>query len=111
MRSDRIFRLTESMLKDAMPLGSPMTIADLVTAIGGPPIEAPMVAVQIGTFVESGFLHRETRPKGGGAYQYTRLCNVEDQEPSLAAGRFEKRRVGSTLITLPKMPSLSIDTP
>lgn len=109
MRRDSIFRLTEPMLRDAIPLGSPMTAADIVKAIGISQIETSNVAVQIGAFVESGLLHRETRPKGGGAYQYTRLRNAQDEEPSPDEDKFEKRIVGGTSITLPKMPSLSVD--
>jgi hypothetical protein len=97
------------MLRDAMPLGLPMTSADIVKAIGIPQIETANVAVQIGAFVESGLLHRETRPKGGGAYQYTRLRNAQDVEPSPTAEKFEKRLIGGVSITLPKMPDLSID--
>jgi len=92
-----------------MPLGAPMTAADIVKAIGIPQIETSNIAAQIGAFVENGLLHKETRPKGGGAYQYTRLRNAQDNEPSPVAEKFEKRLIGGTSITLPKMPSLSID--
>lgn len=54
------------MLRTAMPLGAPMTAADIVKAIGIPQIETSNIAAQIGAFVENGLLHKETRPKGGG---------------------------------------------
>jgi hypothetical protein len=97
------------MLRDAMPLNTPMTAADIVKAIGIPQLDTSNVAAQIGTYVDSSFLHRETRPKGGGAYQYTRLRGPLDTEPNPNTEKYEKHLFGGTSITLPKMPSLSVD--
>lgn len=106
---DAVFRITEEMLSKAMPLGSPMTASEIVKQIDHPQIRTSNVAAQIKMFIHSGMLRRQLGAKSGAAYTYVRLRDAMQSSVEQENSKFERKMVGGLSVTLPKMPTLSID--
>ena len=106
---DAVFRITEEMLSKAMPHGIPMTAAEIVKKIDHPQIQTSNVVAQIKAFVDSGMLRRERDAKSGSAYKYVRLREARPSKDEQMNSQLERKMVGGLSVTLPKLPSLSID--